>query len=52
MPALNQAIVIAFDIEDRASSYRIGVPKSRARFREVTPVGFPRQFVPLLGDYF
>jgi DdrB-like protein len=43
----NQAVVIAFDIEDRASPYGVSVPKSRARFREVTPVGFPRQFVPL-----
>jgi hypothetical protein len=43
----NQAIVIAFDIEDRASPYGVSVPKSRARFREVSPVGFPRQFVPL-----
>jgi hypothetical protein len=43
----NQAVVIAFNIEDRASPDGIGVPKSRARFREVTPVGFPRQFVPL-----
>src|SRR5215471_14729077 len=43
----NQAVVIAFDIEDRASPYGVSVPKSRARFREVTPGGFPRQFVPL-----
>jgi len=43
----DQAIVIAFDIEDRASPYEVSVPKSRARFREVTPVSFPRQFVPL-----
>jgi hypothetical protein len=43
----NQAVVIAFDIEDRASPYGVSVPKSRARLREVTPVGFPRQFVPL-----
>jgi hypothetical protein len=43
----DQAIVIAFYIEDRASPDGIGVPKSGARFREVAPFGFPRQFVPL-----
>jgi hypothetical protein len=48
----NQAVVIAFDIEDRASPYEVSVPKSRARFREVTPVGFPRQFVPLFQRRF
>jgi hypothetical protein len=36
----NPAVVIAFDIEDRASPYGVSVPKSRARFRQVTPVGF------------
>jgi hypothetical protein len=43
----NQAIAIALDIEDRASSYGAGVPKSCARFRKVAPVGLPRQVVPL-----
>jgi hypothetical protein len=43
----NQAIVIAFDIEDCASPYGVGVPKSSARFHKVAPVGFLRQFVPL-----
>src|SRR5262245_55517295 len=43
----NQAIVIAFDIEDRASPYGVGMPKSPAHIRKITPVGFPRQLVPL-----
>src|SRR5262245_16671264 len=43
----NQAVVIAFDIEDRASPYGVGVPKSCAYLRKVAPVGLPRQFVPL-----
>src|SRR5262245_21952188 len=43
----NQAIVIAFVIEYRASPYGVGMPKRRACFREITPVSFPRQFVPL-----
>ena len=42
----DQAIVIAFYIE-MCKSRRIRVPKSGARFREVAPFGFPRQFVPL-----
>src|SRR5262249_40304587 len=43
----DQAIIISFDVENCAITYRIRMPKALSDLREVLPGGFARNVVPI-----
>jgi hypothetical protein len=43
----NQAIIIAFDVKDSATSNRISVPKIRPHIGQVSPRSFFRDAIPM-----